>query len=258
MGSNVYVAEYDPQKGNITGKPVLAVKHYEGSNAALNWSPDGRYLACVSRRPGVGRVFLIHSVETGQVRELSPDVRDFHLRSLRWSADGRSLLGAGQTKDVSWGLLKIDADTGEVTSIVEGPGLFNPNSSADGKVVFYVRRALEGWRIIRRDLTTNGEKELFRATVGQPGVTVGGILGLILSPDGKQLAFQDVDAGMLKVLSVEGGQPRGLVKLFQGRRAQAPGKLQGSIALWFQRGAFRTDPPRCRPEFFFCSCRLGC
>ncbi len=33
-GSNVYVAAYDPQKGNVTGKPVLIVKHYEGSNRA--------------------------------------------------------------------------------------------------------------------------------------------------------------------------------------------------------------------------------
>ena len=53
--------------------------------------------------------------------------------------------------------------------------------------------------------TTNEEKELFRATVGQPGVTVGAILGLALSPDGKQLAFQHLDAGKLKVLSVAGG-----------------------------------------------------
>jgi len=216
MGNNVYVAEYDPQKGNVTGKPVLTVKHYEGSNVAPDWSPDGRYLACLSRRPNVGRIFLIHSIETGQVRELSPDLKDFNVHSLRWSADGRFLLGAGKTDDVFWGVLKIDVETGAVTPIVEGPGLFGPNWSADGKVVFYVRRDTEGWRIIRRDLTTNEEKELFRATVGQPGVTVGGILGLTLSPDGKQLAFQDLDAGMLKVLSVEGGQPRELVK-FEGK-----------------------------------------
>jgi Tol biopolymer transport system component len=213
-GSNVYVATYDPQKGNVTGKPVLTVKHYEGSNVAPDWSPDGRYLACLSRRPGVGLVFLIHSVETGQVRELSPDLKDFNVHLLRWSADGRSLLGAVKGRD--GGLLKIDVETGEVTIIVEGRGLLYPKLSADGKAVFYVSRATAGWRILRRDLTTNEEKELFRATVGRPGVTVGGILGLALSPDGKQLAFQDLDAGMLKVLSVAGGQPRELVK-FKGK-----------------------------------------
>ena len=62
-------------------------------------------------RSGVGRVFLIHSVETGKVRELSPDLKDFNVHSLRWSADGRFLLGAGKTKDVFWGVLKIGVET---------------------------------------------------------------------------------------------------------------------------------------------------
>ncbi|MCH7557539.1 MAG: PD40 domain-containing protein [Planctomycetes bacterium] len=228
-GSNVYVATYDPQKGNVTGKPVLTVKHYEGSNGAPDWSPDGRYLACVSRRPGVDQVFLIHSVETGEVRELSPDLKDFKVYSHRWSPDGRSLLGAVKTKD--GGLLKIDVETGEVTIIVEGPGLFCPNWSADGKAVFYVRRAIKGWRILRRDLTTNEEKELFRPAVGQNGV--GAILGLALSPDGKQLAFQDLDAGMLKVLSVVGDQPRELVK-FKGK-ATIAWEPDGSHLLYANR-----------------------
>jgi Tol biopolymer transport system component len=214
-GSNVYVAAYDPQKGDVTGKPVLTVKHYEGSNEAPDWSPDGRYLACLSRR-GLGGIFLIHSVETGQVRELSPDLKGFNKHSLRWSADGRFLLGAGQTKDVSWGVLKIDVETGEI--------------------------ATEGWRIVRRDLTTNEEKELFRAAVGQPGVTVGGILGLALSPDAKHLAFQDYDAGMLKVLSVAGGQPRELAKL-EGK-AHIAWTPDGRHLIYGARGIITKGPAR--------------
>ncbi|MHC4511144.1 MAG: M56 family metallopeptidase, partial [Planctomycetota bacterium] len=216
-GSNVYVATYDPQKENVTGKPVLSVKRYEGSNEASDWSPDGRYLACVSMRPDAGGIFLIHSVDTGQVRELSPDIKFFKVNSLRWSADGRSLLCAVRNEDVDWGLLRVDVETGEGTMIVEDSGALYPNWSADGKAVFYVRRALEGWRIIRRDLTTNEEKELFRPTV----VWAGGIVGLALSPDGKQLAFHDFDAGMLKILSVTGGQPRELVKVGRAVRTIA-------------------------------------
>jgi len=231
--SNVYVAPYDPQKGNVTGKPVLTVKRYEGSNEASDWSPDGRYLACVSMRPRVGGIFLIHSIETGQVRELSPDFKFFKVNSLCWSPDGRSLLGSVRNEDGAECLLKVDVETGEATIIVEGPGAFYPNWSADGEAVFYVRRALESWRIIRRDLTTNEEKELFRPTV----VWAGAIVGLTLSPDGKQLAFHDFDAGMLKILSVEGGQPRELVKV-KGKVATIAWTPDGHH-LVYQKGGLR-------------------
>jgi Tol biopolymer transport system component len=209
-GNNIYVAPYDPQTGNVTSEPVLAIKQYEGSNGAPDWSPDGRYLACVSKRPGAGPVFLIHSVETGQVRELSPDLEEFDGHSLRWFPDGRSLLGAGRAKDFPpGGILRIDAETGKATTIVRG-GLF-PEVASDSKTIFDVSRGHNGWWIWRHDLTTGEKEPVFRAKVGEHGV--GGILGLALSPDGKQLAFQDLDAGMLKVLPVTGGQPRELVKV---------------------------------------------
>ncbi len=212
-GNNIYVAPYDPQKGNITGEPVLAIKQYEGSNWAPDWSPDGRYLACVSERPGAGRVFLIQSVETGEVRELSPDLEEFDVHSLHWSSDGRSLLGTGRTKDFAprsmGGILRIDVETGKVGTIAQG-GQF-PNVTSDGKTMFDVSRGHNGWWIWHHDLTTGDKYPVFRAKVGEHGV--GAILGLVLSPDGKQLAFQDLDAGMVKVVPVAGGQPRELAEV---------------------------------------------
>jgi Tol biopolymer transport system component len=204
-GYNVYTATYDPQKGNVAAKPIIAVHRYEGSNWAPDWSPDGRYLACVSVRPGASPVFLISSVETGEVRELSPDLKTFNVHSLRWAPDGRSLLGAGKTRDVFWGVLKIDIETGAVSTIVEGPGIFGPNWAADGKAVFYVCNLKTSGGIIRHDLATGENKELYSA----PGF----ISALALSPDGRQLAFRDIQGGALKVLASTGGQPRELVKV---------------------------------------------
>jgi Tol biopolymer transport system component len=221
-GSNIYVAAFDPQKGNVTGEPTLAIQRNWGSNWAPAWSPDGRYLACVSSNPDAGPEhrfappyhFLIRSMETGEVRELSPELTDFDVRSLSWSPDGRSLLGAGKTKkDVRPGILKIDVETGNATTIGTRGGR-SPNSAPDGKTIFDVHRGRKGWAIYRHDLTAGDKKVVFRAAVGQHGV--GAILGLALSPDAKHLAFQDLDAGMLKVLSVAGGQPRELVK-FEGK-----------------------------------------
>jgi beta-lactamase regulating signal transducer with metallopeptidase domain/Tol biopolymer transport system component len=202
---NVYTATYDSQKGDITAKPVIAVHRYEGSNSAPDWSPDGRYLACVSASPGASPVFLIHSVKSGEVRKLSPDLKTFNLNSLRWSADGRFLLGAGKTKDVFWGVLKIDIETGAVTPIVEGPGILGPNWAADGKAVFYVCNLKTNGGIIRHDFTTGEKKELYSA----PGF----IGALALSPDGRQLAFHDIQGGALKVLPTTGGESRELVKV---------------------------------------------
>jgi beta-lactamase regulating signal transducer with metallopeptidase domain/WD40 repeat protein len=203
-GNNVYVATFDPQKGNVTDKPIVAIKYYEGSNWAPDWSPDGRYLACVSLRPGVDRIFLIHSVETGKVRELSTDLKDFNVHSLRWSPDGRSLLGVGKTKDVRWGILKIEVETGNISTLAKGR-VYAPDWAADGKAVFYLRRGGKGDRIVRYDLITGEDKDLHRP----PGF----ISGFSLSPDRKQFAFQDLDDGKLKVLSVASGQPRELVKV---------------------------------------------
>ncbi|MHC4558852.1 MAG: M56 family metallopeptidase, partial [Planctomycetota bacterium] len=200
-GNNVYTATYDPHKGNVAAKPVIAVHRYEGSNWAPDWSPDGRYLACLSVRPGTSPLFLISSVETGEVRELSPDIKTFNLHSLRWAPDGRSLLGAGKTKDVFWGVLKIDIETGEITSIVKGPGIFGPNWATDGKAVFYVCNLKTGG-IIRHDLSTGKKRELYS--------TPGFISALAISPDGRQLAFRDIQDGALKVLPSIGGQPREL------------------------------------------------
>ncbi|MGB2862742.1 MAG: hypothetical protein WBC05_05385 [Sedimentisphaerales bacterium] len=221
-GCNIYVAPFDPQEGNIAGKPALTIQRHWGSNWAPAWSPDGRYLACVSSSPDAGPErrfappyhFLIRSMETGEVRELSPELTDFDVHSLSWFPDGRSLLGAGKTKkDVHPGILKIDVETGNATTIGTRGGR-SPNSAPDGKTIFDVHGGRNGWGIYRHDLTT-GEKELvFRAAVGEHGV--GAILGLALSPDGKQLAFQDHSADKLKVLSVAGGQPRDLVK-FEGK-----------------------------------------
>jgi Tol biopolymer transport system component len=204
-GNNVYTAPFDPLKGNLNAKPVITVHRYEGSNWAPDWSPDGRYLACVSARPGASPVFLISSVETGEVRELSPDLKTFNVHSLRWAPDGRSLLGAGKTKDVFWGVLKIDVETGEVTPVVEGPGIFGPEWAADGKAVFYVCNLKTSGGIIRHDLATGENKELYSS----PGF----ISALALSPDGRQLAFRDIQGGALKVLASTGGQPRELVKV---------------------------------------------
>ena len=201
-GSNVYTATFDPEKGDLSVKPVIAVRRYEGSNWAPDWSPDGRYLACLSSGPGAAPRFVIQSMETGEVREITPELKEFNVHSLRWSADGRSLLGSGSPTNLPWGALQIDVKTGEVTTIAQGPA-FAPESAPDGKAFFYVRNVRDGGQIVRHDPATGEEKELYSA----PGV----ISKPALSPDGREFAF--FESGALKVLPATGGEPRELAKV---------------------------------------------
>jgi len=312
-GNNIYVAPFNPQNGNVSGQPAVAIQRHWGSNWAPAFSPDGSYLACVSSGPAVRNdgyfnapySFLIRSIETGEVRELSLELKKFDVRSLCWSPDGRSLLGIGITdtepghdaRMYGYGTaLKIDIETGDITIPIERGS--SPKWAPDGKTIFDIRRGSRGWGILRHDLTARSkweanvspgwsrtilnrldknkdgeltDDELAEAEVPEriiatqlkldknkdgkltkeelsdvserfregldangDGVAtrneletyasryagrtwmfraVGAISGLAVSPDGKQLAFADHEAGMLKVMSVNGGQPQELAKV---------------------------------------------
>jgi Tol biopolymer transport system component len=64
-------------------------------------------------------------------------------------------------------------------------------------------RETKGVRIIRRDLKTNQEQELYHSPIN--------FLHMTLSPDGQQLAFYADST--LKLLSVTGGEPRELIRI---------------------------------------------
>jgi Tol biopolymer transport system component len=190
----------------------VAIERGEGSNWAPAWSPDGRYLACEVCRRERDSVFHIRSVETNQVREIAPNIRHFISHSLHWSPDGKALLGSGQNEEWERGVLRIDVQSGSVTTLVGkdrgAPKSFplDPILASDGKTAFYTRVGstfpYEGQRICRRDLATGAEQELY-ATPAKASC-------LALSPDGQHLAF--VERRALKLISVSGGDPREMWK----------------------------------------------
>ncbi|MHC4753186.1 MAG: M56 family metallopeptidase, partial [Planctomycetota bacterium] len=95
--TNVYIAEIDPVTGKIVVPPHEAINRFVESNGTPDYSPDGKYLAYVSRRPPmptryttnpIGNVLCIRSLETGEEREFRPEINKFGWP--RWSPDGRS------------------------------------------------------------------------------------------------------------------------------------------------------------------------
>ena len=215
---DVYTATLDPETGKEVVPLAKAIWSFEGFNSSPAWSPDGKNLAYVSRRPSPEssrhrRVLVIRSVETGQERELilKLPAAAFHPR---WSRDGRSILCAVSTgamlssKHSPCHLSLIDAQTGDATFIVPHDSntlLSHWEWSTDGKEVFYIRRGGDKpRRIMMYNLETDKEKELYREGVGRQGLDV--------SPDGRQLLFAKDDK-ILMVIAVEDGEPRELLRL---------------------------------------------
>jgi len=213
--SDVFVAPIDPATGKVLGPPVKAVRKYETFNASPDWSPDGQFLACHSTRgipDNESPALLIRSMQTGEVRELTPKTPGGRLAPyyLRWSPDGRTIIGTGRDEEGHVGaLLSVDVRAGEAKVLaradVQADGTGNIIAidwSPDGRSVNFVRIGKEFRRICNLDLGTGVEKEIVRYPKAS------GPFWLASSPDGKQLAFYA--EGKLKVLSSDGAAPREL------------------------------------------------
>jgi Tol biopolymer transport system component len=229
--NDVYVATLDPATGKLQ-RPKKLVSHV-APDTSPDWAPDGQYLVYVSQRgplpPGsavYSWVLLIRSVETGKERQLPLRMRRFHAFQPRWSPDGRSLLAQGRNYKGRAGLYRIDAQTGEVTPIVQTETICPPDCiewpawSPDEKVIFtrWTSKG-PGRTIVVRNLETSGEKELHR--VASPI----GVGALTVSPDSQWLVFlwEDLEKGTmaLKIMPTAGGESRELARVRPPQRISA-------------------------------------
>jgi Tol biopolymer transport system component len=216
-GGDIHTATVDFRSGKLESPPSLAVQTFVGNNTFPAWSPDGKYLAYVSRRGFVGLphfVIAVRSLETGDVREISPSPGLNLLYSLAWTADGHSLYAVGGDTKGRYGIFRIDAQTGQTTilhtkedrdAIPAAQGI-----SADGKKLYFGKPySVDGARtggvgLIEKDLASGNEKELLK-TPNRAAAR--------LSPDGKYLAIRGLDPSKPRamfILPVAGGQPREL------------------------------------------------
>jgi len=208
---DVYVATVNLETGQLLDRPTRVSESYLGSNGAPEWSPDGRYVAYLSgRKPWRefgDEVIVIRSMETGEVKELQPNLSS--LIYPRWSPDGESVLVRGRDK-TGRGLFKIDVLTGEVEPFIRFPP-GSPNLAvrmewlADGKAVLYWWPDGESRSFRVRDLDSGGERVLYQAELISPRFG--------MSPDKQQLAFTVEDSGRtrLMVMPTAGGTPHALL-----------------------------------------------
>lgn len=230
---DVYVATMDATTGELLDPPTPASSRYVGSNYNPFWSPDGLFLAFVSHRSemGNGSTLCILSAETGEQRELSLRGRlaAFGRRGMAWSFDGTSILAGGSDVEGRLGIFEVDVQTGGVEPFLMGGwGVIHipTQSSPDGKLVYYVRWSDSESSVVRREVATGNDENVFS--------TKSRIWATQLSPNGRQLALsiresfgEEGETRSVRVIPSAGGTGRELCRLpvappMQGEFAWAP------------------------------------
>ena len=188
-----------------------------GDNRNPDWSPDGRLLAYNSFRRvagGFSNVLVIRSVETGQTREVRPELTRFSV--LRWAPDGKAFIVQGSDAKGRQGLFRVDAHTGGAEFVTAGGSA--PQVAADGKKLYFRRNVEREQILLERDLASGQERELLRSELRWQ----------VIAPDGRHAVGSgsgDSGRNTLMVVSLPGGTPRELLRL------KASERIVGSMGL---------------------------
>jgi Tol biopolymer transport system component len=246
-----YIAPFDAANGQVDTTAALALP---GSAMSPAWSPDETRVAYreeFSDFQGTvdKRLLRVFDVTTREVRELADHLT---VGLPRWAPDGMSIVVSAVDESVGrsdyhGGIYQVDVETGNaqlLRSLRSIPAWWNGTAgliSADGQSLLYLLRGVEGQGdeqgkdgvIMRRDLATGAEQELYRDPylVGEP---------FALSPNGNQLVFA------LEGLSEDSdGVPAGegarlmLLHLATGRvrqLAQVEGLWDFELVVWANDG----------------------
>ncbi|NOR12393.1 MAG: hypothetical protein GQ545_03985, partial [Candidatus Aminicenantes bacterium] len=217
---DIYSIEFDPEKGEILTPPNKAIKYYEGMNDCPDYSPDGKYLAYVSKRNirawrktplSAGNVLCVYSFEKGENVEIATKLNVYG--SPCWSPDGRFLLITGAYDEKSLGLYTIDVQTGEAKPVVIDKSIQRSCEwSLDGKSIFYVLGGRgDGFcEVLAKNLETGEEKSLYREDKDKR-------FSISLSRDGGWLAILNnkPQKRELRILPLSGGESRVLYTFVQ-------------------------------------------
>jgi Tol biopolymer transport system component len=238
VNNNVWgaqIAEFDPAGGKVVSPPQSA---FRGGNIRTpDWSPDGRSIAgVVSSEPS--QTVIIHSMDTGEERELRVSEWTFVWGGTRWTKDGKSVVVPASQAGKGQNLIRIDVQTGQVTALMPLPDLGAvPRFEffRDSNIIF----PNQG-RLVARDLRSGQE----RVVIQKPGLYSGG-----MSPDGQRLliAVQEGRSQVLLIMPAAGGEARELVRI----NGEKETPFWGSVA-WmpdsryvaFLKGIKLNVPPR--------------
>lgn len=204
----VYVAELDPVTGKAVRPPTpLTRAQPTVKRSEPAFSPDGSRIAYVQSAPGVAQSVVIQTLATDELRVYPVRVRNIDWPL--WHPDGRSFIFDGTGEDNVQRTFRLDLQSGTAThlsdSIVAG-------ISPDGQYLYGETR--QGRGLLRRNLI-DGTTTVIVPLEDRQSTGIGGIL---LSPDGKWLAYLSRGGARggasLLIRSATGGPARVLTQNF--------------------------------------------
>ncbi len=234
---SIFVAAVNPETCLSNGPVKKMFLPFEGRNSNPEFSPDGKQVAFVrSSLPRASINYLqapnflcVRSLEEGRER-VFPLNR--HVYDLRWAPGCSSILVSGMDQEKRVGLTRLDANTGEVTTIAQtqskGPAMaregffLSPEWSDDGKALFYLHYDLVNsvCPIIYQNLETGQSEKIHQLDLEKNPM-------LTISPDKKWLAVieQPIKSPtekyerVIKIIPAQGGEPRELCRFENSRNA---------------------------------------
>jgi WD40 repeat protein len=201
-------------EGDVTlhdadGKAIKTIKREKFSFTGLAFAPDGKTLAA-STKEGVVSTVRLYDSKTGELQKTLEEVHRLGVRSLVFTADGKTIVTAGDAAVVNGSRSKgevkawdLDSGTGRVVSQnLPGYMISNAAISSDGKVVAaaYYRGEPRLWEV-----ASGKELRVFN-TGGQD------VWSVAFSPDNKLLAVGQSD-NKVRFFDVNSGKDYGGFKL---------------------------------------------
>ncbi len=211
------ITPFNSEKGVIEMGSGSSLK---GSNFAMTWSPDGKYLAYINlsneRKGSISLV--VRNLKTGEDQDPSNNI--LAPWEVKWSPDGNSILVVGwennkdRSKGYKGGVFTVNVKTGQVDKVFlltdyeyntpddDMYPLSGIEWSLDSKSFYYL---FFKDRLVKHDLETGKDKILCRHDDFTPHV-------LFLSPDGKNLLFglkyPGDEKSSLVTMPAEGGKEK--------------------------------------------------